>query len=561
LGSIYTQLIIADLRWMLNNWSSQIAMAATPRLLREVIARPDRIGALLAAMGATTIALLQVPATVDLAARDGGVYVYAGTRLLRGDVLYRDIWDHKPPAIHLLNALGLLLAGESPWGVWLLASAALVLAAVLAYRTLSRLFAPVAAGVGSVLWLAGLAQLMAGINVPEVFALPLGFGVLALTPALADPRRGVRPWLLLGLLAAGAALLKPNLIGTPAAALLVGALLRARVVGGGQTLVGPALAVLVGSLTLAGAMLPFAVSAGLPSVLDAVVGYNLAYSSITAAGRLRAVLVAWAGLTPTLLPVAAAASWLVLVLGAHRRLGIGPRAAIVWAAIIALPVEIALSSGSGRLYGQYYLPWLPPCAVLVAFLLYALRAPAGGLLAGRPVARRRLVAALLTLTVLAPAAGLASLASVAEQAATMHGLLRDAAEVVRASTAPGETIVVWGAESAVHVLAERPAPSRFVYHYPLFTARADTGMAIREFGADLERRPPRLIIDTSATNSDVPPLDPAQRATWRAALPAYAGSPALEALLDTVGERYAPTGTIGSSGWRVYTLRGPRSAG
>ena len=45
--------------------------------------------------------------------RDSGAYLTAGREILRGSVLYRDLWDNHTPGIHYANALALWLFGES----------------------------------------------------------------------------------------------------------------------------------------------------------------------------------------------------------------------------------------------------------------------------------------------------------------------------------------------------------------------------------------------------------------------------------------------------------------
>lgn len=75
-------------------------------------------GAGAAAAGALLIAITAIPTTIALPPRDGGVFLYAGRRLLAGESLYRGVWDHKPPGIHLINAAGLFIADGSAWGVW-----------------------------------------------------------------------------------------------------------------------------------------------------------------------------------------------------------------------------------------------------------------------------------------------------------------------------------------------------------------------------------------------------------------------------------------------------------
>lgn len=53
---------------------------------------------------------LRLPSLVQPAGGDQGLYAYAGQRILAGDVMYRDMWDQKPPAIGLIYAV--------LWRVW-----------------------------------------------------------------------------------------------------------------------------------------------------------------------------------------------------------------------------------------------------------------------------------------------------------------------------------------------------------------------------------------------------------------------------------------------------------
>ena len=48
---------------------------------------------------------LRLPSLVQPAGGDQGLYGYAGQRILAGEVMYRDVWDQKPPAIASLYAL------------------------------------------------------------------------------------------------------------------------------------------------------------------------------------------------------------------------------------------------------------------------------------------------------------------------------------------------------------------------------------------------------------------------------------------------------------------------
>lgn len=44
---------------------------------------------------------------------DAGVYASGAAHILAGRVLYRDVWDHKPPMIHVINCLALALGGQT----------------------------------------------------------------------------------------------------------------------------------------------------------------------------------------------------------------------------------------------------------------------------------------------------------------------------------------------------------------------------------------------------------------------------------------------------------------
>jgi hypothetical protein len=48
---------------------------------------------------------LRLPSIVQPAGGDQSLYAYAGQRILAGDVLYRDMWDQKPPGIAFVYAL------------------------------------------------------------------------------------------------------------------------------------------------------------------------------------------------------------------------------------------------------------------------------------------------------------------------------------------------------------------------------------------------------------------------------------------------------------------------
>lgn len=160
------------------------------------------------------------PLVMPLANRDSGVFLYMGWRILHGEIPYLHVWDHKPPVIFYLNALGLALAGGSDWGVWLIELAALALAAVLGYRLVRRAFGVEAAVVSLALWLASLILVIQGGNRTTEFALPLQFACLWLAADLHARRHDVRRAAAIGLLCALLFWTKQNAVGVGIAVVL-----------------------------------------------------------------------------------------------------------------------------------------------------------------------------------------------------------------------------------------------------------------------------------------------------------------------------------------------------
>jgi len=87
------------------------------------------------------VVLIQVmPSYNPLAGRDSGVFLYIGKQVLQGQVPYRDVWDHKPPMVFYIDALGLFLGNGNRWGSFAVEALSLFTAFVLAFYFLRSLF-------------------------------------------------------------------------------------------------------------------------------------------------------------------------------------------------------------------------------------------------------------------------------------------------------------------------------------------------------------------------------------------------------------------------------------
>jgi 4-amino-4-deoxy-L-arabinose transferase-like glycosyltransferase len=152
---------------------------------------------------------------------DQGLFTYFGWRIAHGAVVYRDVWDNKPPGIYWLNALGWRLGGDHYAGVVALHGVALALTAAALYAAARRLYGPPAAALTTLVAALYLwhPQYVGGANRTETYVAL--FETLAFAAYLRGLHRGhTRWWLAVGLLCGAAFLCKQ--IGL-AAALALGA--------------------------------------------------------------------------------------------------------------------------------------------------------------------------------------------------------------------------------------------------------------------------------------------------------------------------------------------------
>src|SRR5579872_7453729 len=78
--------------------------------------------ATLVTLGAVTVLalLVRVPAVAEPLGIDQGLFASAARAIARGDALYRDVWDQKPPAIYLTYLSAFTVFGWTPAAIgWL----------------------------------------------------------------------------------------------------------------------------------------------------------------------------------------------------------------------------------------------------------------------------------------------------------------------------------------------------------------------------------------------------------------------------------------------------------
>ena len=495
---------------------------------------------------------------------DAGVFLYTAQRILDGGLPYRDVWDHKPPLIYLLDAVGLLLGGGSALGVWALQMLGHVAAAVVGFLVFARAFGPRAALFGTLAWLLAVPRIMLSegyfTNFVQIFAAPLQLTALSLF--LAEERQRRRTWrsVAIGVTAGSAALLSPTALGLWIALglFVTGGRVRAGALGGALArgsamVVGAALPVL-----LAGAGL--AATGILGEAWDQAVRYNSNYTgTVTWADRASSLTfgLRLLGSGGFLFVALAGAGWALLALGDRTLL---PRASearrLVGVALLALPLEIVLGSSSGREHGYYWLAAVPALGVLAAFAAFAFERRLVPRLAAalrRPAATVAAASLALSLLVLAarPVPLLARVAQSAED-----GLTSSAVAYLQANTGPQDTVLIWGSRTAVNFDARRRSPTRYVYQYaPLWTRGYDARPHVAELKRLLDERPPTLVVDAWRDSAVTPALEVAAAGQFDTQDPLFVFSPAVAEVARAIMERYERVDTIGATAWPVYRLR------
>jgi 4-amino-4-deoxy-L-arabinose transferase-like glycosyltransferase len=444
-------------------------------------------------------------------ARDQGVFAYVGSILLKGGWPYRDVWDLKPPGVYYTYAAMLALTGSHMAGVRACDLIAAVLTALLLRAALEPMVGAAGAWLAALLYPAlylrlgfwGMAQAesfanlwivaslwawLKGAGAPEFgrsgvedqgMAPPLGFAVAA------------------GLAAAAALLLKVTALPSLVAALGVVSLWRVRSAGrrcearrwtGFLLGLGAPLAVTAGIMTASGAGAAY---------LDIQRGFVAGYVAMPEAAR-GAAAAGWHYFwrlysAPTLV---AAAGLLVITRPARLFL-------TLW-----LAAAVASVIMQRKYFGYHWTPVLLPLAGL-----------AGAGLSGMSVVFGRLTRRQCSVTMLIGAVLIAGWSverrangyeAVVEVMTGRLPLARYwrqfgrpysgdfsfiadtwAADYIRTRTRPGDPVYIWGFEPLTLFLADRRAPTRFVFAVPL-VSRWTPSRWRAEFLRDLRAHPPVL---------------------------------------------------------------------
>jgi hypothetical protein len=487
----------------------------------------------------SSISMARVPSN------DSGIFLYFGQQILRGKIPFRDLWDHKPPMIFYVDALGLLIGHGSTWGVWALEYLALAGSSLIGFAILRGYYGKLPAALAVGASLAGTVFLLEGGNLTEEFSLPLQWGAIFLF-ALSDRmgwsgRSGALRALVIGILFSITLNFKQTMIGIWVALFFWLGLCwwfqKKRYLW--KVFAWAAIGALS---TMAIIVIYYAFERTLGEYWNVAYVYNFLYSDISSDQRFSAVsemvnfLIHLTPLFPLALLAWVIGLWSTLrAILRHEYLLPFP----FIAALIDLPIELVLISTSGKNYYHYFMSMVPVATILAAWGLAELtksnrRIPHWGAI---------LTALLLTGLVAVPAAS--KLISMTKPSSEVT--ITQTVQLIKNETNSHDYVLLWGSQAVVNFLADRPAPSRFVLQKALFRTGFASQALSNEMLNDLQTRTPALIIDTHL--AETPFITSAADGSCTIPSHTHAG---MEAVFDFICKHYRLEQVISKDQWDVY---------
>ncbi|MGZ9222729.1 MAG: ArnT family glycosyltransferase [Anaerolineales bacterium] len=431
---------------------------------------------------------------MTLPSRDSGVFLYVGWRFLNGDIPYRDVWDHKPPLIYFVDALGITLTPDSLWGIWFLRFIFIFFTLFFIYRLLDKEFGILAALAGTVTLTSGLLTILEKGNVTEEYALV--FQALGFWLFISAWRRDfpVRTTFWIGLLGGLAFNFKQTTIGiwiTYGLFLLAIRLLQRKAPF--KDLLSMAAGWFLPSVLL---ILYLVSQNAFTDYWEQAFLYNFVYiGKHEGIRRLIPVFIkGFAYLRNGWVLYLSLLGWLAgfsyVLLKRKTPAEIHP---LILIALVNLPIEILLITISGRSILHYYLTPLPVMAILAGTLVYTIPFLLGKIPALQSQTIQRWVPGLILILVMVGQFG--QIQYYPDYVRALQD--NDYAPVidyVAKNTNENEQVLLIGAESVVNFLARREAPTRYVYQYPL--ALLGQRPMFEEYFNQILDNKPVLIIDT-----------------------------------------------------------------
>jgi hypothetical protein len=451
--------------------------------------------------------------------RDGGIFLYVGSLILKGKVPYLDVWENKGPLVFYINAFGLFLTNGSRWGVWLLEFLFFFCAGYIGYILINRIMGAIPALVGTFVWITAAGNVLQGGNFSEEYSLLFSFvAALFYLKSLEQPDHKLYS-LLIGISLGLNILLRPNNIGMQAAA--VGAYFVLAVISRNWLLLFQRLILIAlgGIAVLAPVILYFSLQGALMEMVNVVLVFNYQYSDGSGLSRvLDGLLNASTSIGLMFVAIALFGYALSLFSLVKREVFNTVLGKFLLILIIGWPIEAVLSTLSGRNYPHYFLVWAPYLGLLCAYVTYVL------LRQFLPRSEKYVIVCiliLLTITLTGKINVWKGYGTVIARwwSSPQVGLdYRDpVASYILENTSPGDKVFVWGFRPIINFVSDRESPASFL-PYPLIHVDTPLGQHwADQFYTQFTVDPPVLVINMidPSDRERIPDIDPEVRKQYK----------------------------------------------
>ncbi len=103
---------------------------------------------------------------------DSSVFIYSAQQILDGQLIYKDIVDHKGPFLYFINAAALFIFNGNFIGIWIFEIISLFATSIMMYKTVRFFADKICSFLAVITAILALAPLLAGGNFAEEWALP-----------------------------------------------------------------------------------------------------------------------------------------------------------------------------------------------------------------------------------------------------------------------------------------------------------------------------------------------------------------------------------------------------
>lgn len=416
--------------------------------------------------------------------QDEAAYAVIARGLLRGELPYQDLFDHKPPMIYAWYAVSFLVFGDRIEAPRLAASLVFALTSLLVLWQASSMFEKRAAYIAAVVMAAtgGLTLLQTSANTEIFMLLPMIGALISVDRGL---QRGGLGWFLLAGVLSALAVLTKQVSFAPTIALGLAILVLS------ERRISHITVFTVAGFTVLGlVLLPFVIAGAVQEFIYANVEYNLRYAVSSGGMTWISALVLFPLLLAPFLIGAALGLWTLL-----RQ----PRTRTQTLLLFWIGGLVASQLLATRVVLHYWVGLFPMFALLFGL---ATQARSWEYLARlRPASRMAVVAAIALPTLLALVLhGSAYLAGNVDErhlvrygdGGQRHIDAISVADRVRELSAPTDAIYEFGRQTMVYYYADRPPAVRFMYDRSFWL----DARTFDETITSLRAKPPVLILVT-----------------------------------------------------------------